>query len=90
MIRKAEAGRNSPINVGLAGYAEKWHNSGGMEKHFSSAAMSSPQGAAKTHPEVTIWCIHYECYKYINVCKRCRVRIKCMNYLDYWAPRFDF
>ena len=38
----------------------------------------------------TVWCIHYECYKYINVCSRCRIRIKCRNYLNYWSPPFEY
>ncbi len=52
--------------------------------------MSSPKRADQSPPGDTVWCIHYECYKYVNVCSRCRVRIKCANYLDYWSPRFDF
>jgi hypothetical protein len=37
-----------------------------------------------------VWCIHYECYKYVAVCSRCRIRIKCKNYLAYWSPPFNF
>ncbi len=40
--------------------------------------------------QVAIWCIHFECYKYLNVCNRCRIRIKCESYQDYWSPRFDY
>lgn len=61
-----------------------------MRKDCSSSSISSRKGADKAPPSEKIWCIHYECYKYIRVCDRCRVRIKCTNYQDYWAPRFDF
>ncbi len=37
-----------------------------------------------------IWCPHEECFKYLTVCNRCRLRIKCENYQEYWMPRFDF
>ena len=37
-----------------------------------------------------IWCPHEECFKYLRVCNRCRLRIKCQNYQDYWFPRLDF
>ena len=55
------------------------------EKNFPPAA---------PHPQVSsadaIWCIHYECYKHLKVCGRCRIRIKCRSYQDYYSPRFDF
>jgi len=61
-----------------------------MKKDYSSTVFSFPKGSDQAAPAEAIWCIHYECYKYVKVCGRCRVRIKCANYQDYWAPRFDF
>ena len=74
----------------MARCAEKWHNRNSMGKVRSSAVVSPPQGKVRKSSGETIWCVHYECYKYVDVCERCRVRIKCMNYRDYWEPRFDF
>ncbi|GAB4486152.1 MAG: hypothetical protein OHK006_13560 [Thermodesulfovibrionales bacterium] len=48
------------------------------------------EGMDKPAAPDKIWCIHFECYKYINVCGSCRLRIKCSNYLDYWSPRLGF
>ena len=37
-----------------------------------------------------IWCLHEECFKYLRVCEKFRLRITCRNYQDYWSPRLDF
>lgn len=48
------------------------------------------EGMGRAPGPDNIWCIHFECYKYINVCSACRLRIKCGNYIDYWSPRLEF
>ncbi len=58
-----------------------------MEKNVASAVM--PPLTGQSSPEDKIWCIHYECYKFIKVCNRCRVRIRCINYEGYWQPGLD-
>lgn len=60
-----------------------------MEK-VSALKMAAVDGKNLLSLVDKIWCIHYECYKFINVCTRCRIRIKCRNYLNYWSPPFDF
>ncbi len=57
---------------------------------MTGKALSSVPKMSKSPASNAIWCLHYECYKYVEVCSRCRVRIKCANYQDYWSPRFDF
>jgi|GEM_PF-5156386 hypothetical protein len=58
-----------------------------MMRNNAVAELNNPDQAGLAE---RIWCPHYECFKYLNVCNRCRVRIKCLSYQDYWAPRFDF
>lgn len=65
------------------------HNISDMQKVTPRppvAQNSAPPGAKAE----TIWCAHFECYKQIAVCNRCRVRIKCIRYQDYWNPRLGF
>ncbi|MBA4373859.1 MAG: hypothetical protein C0402_13495 [Thermodesulfovibrio sp.] len=56
-----------------------------------SALITPPaEGEGRAPLPDKVWCIHYECYKYVDVCSRCRIRIKCRNYLNYWSPPFSF
>lgn len=48
------------------------------------------EGMDRPAAQEKIWCIHFECYKFIRVCGSCRLRIKCSNYRDYWSPRLGF
>ncbi|MGC2063957.1 MAG: hypothetical protein WA610_13355 [Thermodesulfovibrionales bacterium] len=56
----------------------------------SALIMTAADGEGRAVLVNKIWCIHYECYKFVNVCSRCRIRIKCRNYLNYWSPPFGY
>ncbi|MEW6109082.1 MAG: hypothetical protein AB1632_07990 [Nitrospirota bacterium] len=34
-----------------------------------------------------IWCIHGECFRYVNACIACKKRMKCESYRDYLEPK---
>jgi hypothetical protein len=52
--------------------------------------MTDTAATDQTADREKIWCPHLECFKYITVCRKCRLMIKCQSYQDYWFPRLDF